>query len=179
MKYFFDAEFIENGRTIDLISIGVIAEDGREYYACNGECDLSKANDWVKENVLPNLPRKHPMLGPDLSYVSSLIASYSLTWKPPTKIAEDLIDFCHTQPVFWGEFPSYDWVAFCQLFGTMADLPQGFPMRCNDVIQLAEHMGYTANNLPPSLETEGNHNALLGARTVKARYDWLMTKAHE
>lgn len=30
MRYFLDCEFIEDGRTIDLISIGIVAEDGRE-----------------------------------------------------------------------------------------------------------------------------------------------------
>jgi hypothetical protein len=29
MKYYYDTEFIEDGRTIDLISIGIVAEDGR------------------------------------------------------------------------------------------------------------------------------------------------------
>lgn len=32
MKYFFDIEFLEDGRTIELISIGIVAEDGSEYY---------------------------------------------------------------------------------------------------------------------------------------------------
>jgi 3' exoribonuclease, RNase T-like len=35
VKIFYDTEFIEDGRTIDLISIGMVAEDGREYYAVN------------------------------------------------------------------------------------------------------------------------------------------------
>ena len=30
MRYFYDTEFIDDGRTIDLISIGVAAEDGRD-----------------------------------------------------------------------------------------------------------------------------------------------------
>ena len=29
LRYFYDTEFIDNGRTIELISIGVAAEDGR------------------------------------------------------------------------------------------------------------------------------------------------------
>jgi hypothetical protein len=29
MKYFYGTEFIEDGKTIDLISIGIVAEDGR------------------------------------------------------------------------------------------------------------------------------------------------------
>lgn len=35
MKFFYDTEFIEDGKTIDLISIGIVAEDGLEYYAVN------------------------------------------------------------------------------------------------------------------------------------------------
>jgi hypothetical protein len=56
MKYYFDTEFIEDGKTIDLISIGIVADDGREYYAINENCDFSKASDWVKENVIAKLP---------------------------------------------------------------------------------------------------------------------------
>ena len=57
------------------------------------------------------------------------------------------------------------------------DLPDGFPMRCRDVIQYAEdHLGIPSDKLPPSLETDGNHNALLGAKTVKQRYEWLLDK---
>jgi hypothetical protein len=33
MKYWMDTEFIERPYTIDLISIGLVAEDGREFYA--------------------------------------------------------------------------------------------------------------------------------------------------
>ena len=33
MKYFYDTEFIDDGHTINLISIGIVAEDGHEYYA--------------------------------------------------------------------------------------------------------------------------------------------------
>ncbi|MBA3574969.1 MAG: 3'-5' exoribonuclease, partial [Pseudonocardiales bacterium] len=33
MRFFYDCEFIEDGLTIDLVSIGVVDEDGREFYA--------------------------------------------------------------------------------------------------------------------------------------------------
>ena len=55
MRYFIDTEFIEDGKTIDLISIGIVAEDGREYYAQSVEFDHRKASEWVKENVLLHL----------------------------------------------------------------------------------------------------------------------------
>jgi hypothetical protein len=36
-KYFFDTEFDEDGKTIELISIGIKCADGREYYAVSRE----------------------------------------------------------------------------------------------------------------------------------------------
>ena len=38
-RYFYDTEFIEDGRIIDLVSIGVVDEHGREYYAISTEFD--------------------------------------------------------------------------------------------------------------------------------------------
>lgn len=60
MNYFFDTEFLEgvHGNSylpiIDLISIGIVAEDGREFYAVSNEFDHTAAwkNDWIRENVL-------------------------------------------------------------------------------------------------------------------------------
>ena len=51
-RYFYDCEFIEDGRTIELISIGVVAEDGREFYAVSTEFDPGRANPWVRRHVL-------------------------------------------------------------------------------------------------------------------------------
>lgn len=80
IRYFYDTEFIENGKTIDLVSIGIIAVPDwaitraaampmaerilataigvRTYYAVNADVDLDalKANDWLVRNVLPHLP---------------------------------------------------------------------------------------------------------------------------
>lgn len=33
MRIYYDCEFLEDGNTIDLISMGMVAEDGRELYA--------------------------------------------------------------------------------------------------------------------------------------------------
>lgn len=35
MKYWFDTEFIEDGKTIDLLSIGIVSEEGHTLYAEN------------------------------------------------------------------------------------------------------------------------------------------------
>lgn len=63
MKYFLDTEFHEYKKkplfskginTIELISIGIVAENRREYYAISKEFDVKAAwkNEWLRENVL-------------------------------------------------------------------------------------------------------------------------------
>ncbi len=152
MRFFIDTEFIEDGRTIDLISIGVVAEDGREFYAESGEVDLTRANPWVRDNVLPHLDGKGLR-----------------RWR----IAKSLVEFVGDKPEFWGYYADYDWVVVCQLFGTMMDLPEGWPMFCMDLKQLAMSLGDP--RLPEQTTTE--HNALQDARWNRDSYDWLMSNA--
>lgn len=45
MKYFLDTEFIEAPNHLDLISIGIVAEDGRELYGERSAVDWSKASN--------------------------------------------------------------------------------------------------------------------------------------
>ena len=56
VRFFYDCEFIEDGLTIDLVSIGVADEDGREFYAVSTEFAPERAGRWVRTNVLPKLP---------------------------------------------------------------------------------------------------------------------------
>ncbi len=184
MRYYLDCEFIESGHRepIDLISIGLVCQDGRTYYAINYDCDWSKANDWVRQNVLSQLPEMPlpQVFGSRVAFNKS--EPYQQGWRNRGLIADEILDFCNPskygKPEFWGEWCSYDWVVFCQMFGTMMDLPKGFPMRCRDIIQLSEDvLDIPATELPNSLEVPGNHNALLGAKTVEFRYDWLQKRA--
>ena len=55
MKYWMDTEFITAPYSIDLISVGLVAEDGREFYAESSEVDWSKASLWTLKNVRPQL----------------------------------------------------------------------------------------------------------------------------
>lgn len=100
MKFWFDTEFIEDGRTIDLISIGIVAEDDREFYAESSDCDLSKAGEWVKENVLPQLVYRDRASGQRLTRRA---------------IAAEILEFVGSKPEFWAYYSAYDWVALCQL----------------------------------------------------------------
>lgn len=167
MRYFFDTEFIEDGKTIDLISIGIVSENGREYYAVNKDCRLHRASDWVKENVLIHLPPRSP--SPPAHSEGDMLASQA--WKSHRQIAIEVKWFClqETPPEFWADYASYDWVAMCQLFGPMMDLPEGFPMYCHDLRQEVDRLKIS---LPPQFGIK--HHALADARWVKESWEFCM-----
>lgn len=138
-RYFFDTEFIEDGCTIDLISIGIVCEDGRSYYAESSEVDWSKASQWVLDNVRPHLS--------------------GATCSRRTIAAEVLNFVGAISPEFWAYYADYDWVVLCQLYGRMIDLPDGWPMFCMDFKQHACEHGLTI-----SKQTGTEHHALADAR---------------
>lgn len=156
-KFFIDTEFMENGPQwpIDLISIGIVAENGREYYAIDEAAPLHRANKFVKENVIPRL---------NMAYA-----------KPRHVIAEEILKFVGQKPEFWGYYADYDWVVLCQLYGSMVGLPTSWPMFCLDIKQYCWSLG---NPDLPKLEGP-EHEALHDAREIAMRYNWLRTYENE
>lgn len=169
MRYFYDTEFIEDGHTIDLISIGMIAEDGRTYYAISKAFNPKKASAWVQVNVLAHLPPRSVNLS-DVS-VSPRLKEESRAWKYPQDIKEDLLRFIgdDPKPEFWGYYADYDHVALCQLFGRMIDLPKSWPMYTRDLKQWCDQLGNP--RLPEQDDDE--HHALADARWNKEVFQFL------
>lgn len=154
MKYFLDTEFIESGprKPIQLISIGIVAEDGREFYAVSRDFNPEDASGWVKENVL-----------------SQIDTPWSDRMSLPV-IASAVDGFVgDARPEFWGYYADYDWVVLAQMFGTMMNLPERFPMYCRDIKQLCEEKG--GPRLPE--QRQGEHNALADARWNKLAWEFL------
>jgi len=67
LDYYFDVEFHEydittpngqNSKIVDFISIGIVCEDGRTFYAVHNGFNLERAeeNKWISDNVLSRLP---------------------------------------------------------------------------------------------------------------------------
>lgn len=150
MKIWFDTEFIEDGKTIDLVSIGLVREDGRTYYAETNDYIPGKASQWVRDNVLSHLR------GGD--------------WIVPRDvIAREIVEFSGEKPEFWAYYADYDWVVLCQLYGTMMNLPKGWPMYCRDIKQLCDSLGNP--KLPE--QGKGEHHALDDARWNKKAWEFL------
>lgn len=150
MKIWFDSEFYENGRIIDLISIGMVREDGATFY---GEADLApeiaSQSEWLATNVKPHLRGSPARMNRH-------------------RMRKEIVAFAGPSPEFWACYASYDWVVLCQLFGTMMDLPDGWPMFVRDVQQWKAELG---NPDMPAQENE--HDALADALWTKATWERL------
>jgi hypothetical protein len=116
MKIFYDCEFFEDGCIVDLISIGMVAEDGREYYAVTARediIDLAFGHGWLSQHVVPHLP------------VTTDEARFDWRWnaghpdwsavKPPRLIAAEVAAFILATPdvELWAWYGAYDHVALC------------------------------------------------------------------
>lgn len=162
-RYFYDCEFIEDGRVIDLVSIGVVDEAGREFYAVSTEFDDSRALPWVRRHVLDKLP-----------------SPGDKAWRSRARIRQELLDFL-VEPLrggqgetmeLWAWYAAYDHVALAQLWGAMPALPREIPRFTKDLRQRWDDAGR------PSLPSigAGRHDALVDARHNLLRWQ-AMTKA--
>ncbi len=107
MKYYIDTEFIEGftrpyrlGKSrhfIELISIAIVAEDGREYYAISKEFNPKLADRWVKENVIDKIEAElYQKLSSAEKFVGRLCGlKYLLKrfGKSNKQIAQDIFNF--------------------------------------------------------------------------------------
>jgi hypothetical protein len=174
MRYFLDTEFYEDGRTIDLISIGVVAEDGREFYAVSQDAELHRVSDWVRTNVLPSLPKYDAPAWMTRAKIADGLRLFTgesvyISYGETTGLTVPNVPL-DEHPEFWAYYADYDWVALCQLYGTMMGLPKHFPKFCRDLKQLSVDVGSPKHPKDPI----GEHNALVDARWNRDLYTHLM-----
>ena len=161
MRYFYDTEFIEDGSTIELVSIGVVAEDGREFYAVSTEFNEHRAGAWVRRNVLPQLPPRSDPAWLDRATMRDRLYSFLL----PGHRQGDRVAPAD-RPELWAWIGAYDHVAFAQLWGDMTRLPRELPRFTRELRQLWESAGRP--RLPEA--PDNAHDALADARFNVVKY---------
>lgn len=155
MRYFFDTEFIDSPWSLTLISIGIVAEDGREFYAVNSLAYSFNASEWVQANVYTKLqPKRHPVYRE----------------QTPDEIRAGLLLFIgdDPQPEFWAYYGAFDWVALCWLMGGMLNLPRGWYWICRELRTALDQSGFA------ELKDSGRddeHNALADARWIRLAFE--------
>lgn len=159
MDFFLDTEFIETESTVELISLAVVADDGRELYAISTEFDASRASPWVVEHVLAKLePRDHP------------------AWLSREQIKNRLLALVGDEsPRFWAwGGAAYDFWALVQLFPLAERVPDGWRYTAYDISLLVEQAGLAVNPVDPrlpQLPPEAAHHALVDARWARQVHD--------
>lgn len=171
MNLFFDCEFTGLNRSTTLISLGIVAEDGRKFYAEFADYDRSQCDDWIRTNVIANLilPKN---ITP--SFYNKFVdrckrEGYALKnqdnpahrwpwglWYVRYKefetqvcgVTQTVVDELRAWLSQFGsvQFVSdvchYDFVLLIDLFGTAFDLPKNVNPACHDINQdIARHYG--------------------------------------
>lgn len=185
---YIDSEFLEDGTTIELISIAYVDENGAAYYAVNADMpvDRIRTHDWLCKNVVPHLPLVNkaevdervkvattPVVGtgnlpdpfgPMNPLLFELDRSSTLV-RPKWVIANEVREFLGKRaPVtVWSWYSAYDHVAQAQLWGPMIKLPPHVPKRTRDLADFQEDLGILDEELPTP-EPGANHDALADAK---------------
>jgi hypothetical protein len=174
-KYFYDTEFHERGGSyaIEAISIGIVSEDGREFYAVYDDFDTRAvaSNGWLMKNVMSSIGHDKFIVADfeGMPMTRDIYITDSAK-KSRTALAYAIMEFVDgTEPEWWNWYGAYDHVVLSQTFGTMMDLPSGFPMFSCDIKQLHRDKGYPAMPKQPA----GLHNALEDAKFNVVRYNYL------
>jgi hypothetical protein len=165
MRVFYDTEFLERGpeHPIELISIGMVAEDGRELYAVNADLpeECVRTHDWLSEHVWPHLPLAEPDAAARDGSASRLDLGHPDV-RPRARIARLVAEFLERtpEPELWAWYGAYDHVVLTQLWRTMVETPDHVPKWTNDLRQEARRLGDPVLPRQPG----GEHHALADAR---------------
>ncbi|MFW5847984.1 MAG: 3'-5' exoribonuclease domain-containing protein [bacterium] len=178
MKIFFDSEFTGLHKDTTLISIGLVDEDNRPFYAEFTDYDKTQVDDWILKNVINNLILDHPTLASGYGEIRTdihaqfagdtlFIKKYLETWLKEYDYVE-----------MWSDCLAYDWVLFNQIWGHAFNIPKNICYIPFDICTL-----FKVKNIDPDinreefcgLPKEQKHNALWDAKVIKACYEKLIT----
>jgi hypothetical protein len=161
MRVWHDWEFLEDGKTIEPFSVGMVREDGKSLYRVfiDAPWERISAHAWLVDNVIPGLDA-NPSNIADKETIRDDVTAFL---KEAYDVDKDL--------QLWGWYSAYDHVCLAQLFGRMIDLPSWCPMLTKDLRQEFERAGCAGSPYAPK-QLDGNHNALADAKHMKVKHEW-------
>ncbi len=182
MKLFFDTEFTGLHKGTTLVSIGIVAENGKRFYAEFSDYDEIQCDEWIKENVL-----KHTILAGNDTLAAKLGEDSNTTVILGSKadiryeLGEWLKQFDNVQ--FVSDVSHYDFVLLIDIFDSAFDLPENVSAVCHDINQnIARYYGISEREAFDKSREEivselcgqqiegEKHNALYDAEVIKAIY---------
>lgn len=174
-KIFFDCEFTGLRQKTTLISIGLVSECGKKFYAELTDYDKSQVDDWLQQNVIDKLlVKENSTVGHDLPDTRVVIGTkesvkvYIEEWLSQFELVE-----------MWSDCLSYDWVLFCDLWGHAFNIPKNVFYIPFDICTLFKDRGIDPDinreeyGLAVAHSNLSKHNALWDATVIKLCYDRL------
>lgn len=173
MKIFFDLEMTGLHQSTTPISIGLVSEDGRVFYAEFCDFEPKQVNEWITENVMAHL-----RFANGYSWYPALDLEHFEMKGSRGEVGNALKQwFAQFESVeMWGDVLPYDWVLFCELFDAPIDTAERLPRNIYYIpFDIATLM--KAKGVDPDISREEytgidgqKHNALHDAKIIKACY---------
>jgi hypothetical protein len=178
-KVYFDTEFTGLHKNTTLISIGLISQCGKSFYAELTDYDKTQVDDWLSENVISNMKFNHLPGGGIV--VDNSLDSYEIKANKKS-VAQHLEKWLKQfgDVEMWSDCLSYDWVLFCDLWGHAFSVPKNVYYIPFDISTTLKENGidpdinreeYAFGDTPKHAE---KHNALWDAKVIKIIHEKLM-----
>jgi len=183
-KIFFDCEFTWLNQNTTLISIWLVSENWKTFYAEFTDYDKSQCNDWINENVISNLEIQE-----DCKSYYSAITDSIIVKNTSVEIKNNLTSWLRGfwDVEIWSDCLSYDWVLFNTLMANYSnwypELPENIYYIPFDICTLFKikwiNPDISREEFAKTWEKtwfakEYKHNALFDAKIIKMCYDKLI-----
>lgn len=177
-KIFFDTEFTGLHQKTTLISIGLVSETGKTFYAEFSDYDREQIDDWLQDNVLSRLTNQG-MLHNSFKEKEGNARCFGNTRVIKEFLKSWLLQFEEIE--MWSDCISYDWMLFCELFGGALNIPGHVYYIPFDICTIFKQRG-----IDPDISREQfsgadknpgdvpKHNALWDAQLIMQCYKTLM-----
>lgn len=181
MNIFFDTEFTGLHKNTTLVSIGLVSEDNKSFYAEFTDYDKGQVDEWLETNVI----RKtwlyaNPQAEPSGEVEEGKWADVHVFGPKDfvKRCLEEWLGQFHKsyRIEMWGDCLAYDWVLFCDLWGSALRLPKKIYYIPFDLCTLMLINEVDANISRERFCGEGalfddlKHTAIWDARVIKACY---------
>ena len=176
-----DCEMTGLHQKTTLISIGLISECGKTFYAELTDYNKGQVDDWLEKNVIDKLCLEKPQGTEEarINYRTFKKDGCMTYCGGMANLKHTLTDwFAQFEQVeMWSDCLSYDWVLFNSIFGDAFSIPKNVYYIPFDLSSLFKIYGYDPNLSRKDFSglNEATHNALGDAKMIKACYDKLMS----
>ncbi len=201
-RIFLDFEFTGLHQETTPISLGIISDCEKTFYAEFSDYKRRQVDHWIEENVIKKLRFPQPFGEKAEHYIASraknnpvgndIYAGYSVElYGNKSDIRKELERWLKQfdRVEVWGDCLAYDWMLFCQIFGHAFNIPKNVYYIPFDLCTLLKSRGVDPDINREDFARGGEywytedqiqkHNALWDAKVIKACVDRIEKPLHQ